>query len=280
MYNISIQNNRFNCSLYEWLTTDVTTCHFYKQGGRFFYKVTGDVFMRIALVDDDHIWLEHASDMFQKYAKSSSLSLELFTYDDGNDLLASQDKKIDAVFLDIEIGQKSGINLAVTINEIWEDCQIIFCTNYLHYAMDVYETRHTYFLVKEYMEQLLEKVMDKIIHKINEKKQEVFYHVIHGGMTCFPIKDICYFERKTRYTMLVTANGNYNIREKIVDIIPDLPEGEFTRCHSSFLIKLSYIGQKDGSAYHLIGGEKIPISRKYLGSTKKEYLHWCEKQMN
>lgn len=236
--------------------------------------------MLIALVDDDPMWLDQAAGMLRKYARARAVPLELVTFNNGRDLLAIQDRAYDVVFLDIEIGQESGINLAARINELWEECQIVFCTNYLHYAMDVYETKHTYFLVKEYVEQFLDRVMDKITLAINEKRQEVFYHVIHGGMTHFPVKDICYFERKTRYTMLVTAKGTYNIREKIVDILPDLPEGEFTRCHSSFLIKLSYIEQKDGSSYHLIGGEKIPISRKYLGSTKKEYLHWCEKQMN
>ena len=236
--------------------------------------------MLIAIVDDDPLWLEQASDMLRKYAKARALPMELVTYNNGRDFLAAQDRKFDLVFLDIEIGQESGISLAVKINEIWDECQIIFCTNYLHYAMDVYETRHTYFLVKEYVEQFLDKVMDKVTLAINEKRQEVFYHVIHGGMTHFLVKDICYFERKTRYTMLVTTKGTFNIREKIVDVIPDLPEGEFTRCHSSFLIKLSYIEQKDGSSYHLIGGEKIPISRKYLGITKREYLHWCEQQMN
>ena len=236
--------------------------------------------MRIALVDDDPIWLGQASDMLHNYARKKDIPLELAVYNNGRDLLAVTDKVYDVVFLDIEIGRENGIDLAAKINEIREDCQIIFCTNYLHYAMDVYEARHTYFLVKEYVEQFLEKVMDRITLEINEKRQEVFYHVIHGGMTHFPVKEICYFERKTRYTMLVTVKGTFHIREKIVDIIPDLPEGEFTRCHSSFLIKLSYIEKKDGSSYQLIGGEKIPISRKYLGSTKREYLSWCEKQMN
>ena len=236
--------------------------------------------MVIALIDDDHIWLDKASGMLQEYAENKMLSLELLTYDGGRDLLDYQDKKVDAVFLDIELDGVSGIDLAADINEKWKECQVIFCTNYLHYAMDVYETKHTYFLVKDYKEQLLEKVMDKIILTINENRQEVFYHVIREGMARFRLKDILYFERKTRYTMLVTSKGNYNIREKIPEIIPDLPEGEFTRCHSSFLIKLSYIEKKDGSSYQLAGGEKVPISRKYLGSTKKEYLYWCEKQMN
>ena len=264
----------------ESFITDVTACHFLKQGGRFFINLEGDDFMIVALVDDDHIWLEHAKGMLQKYAKDRHLSIDLLTFNNGMDLLSYQGRMIDVAFLDIELGEKSGIELGAEINERWKNCQIVFCTNYLHYAMDVYDTRHAYFLVKESVEQFLEKVMDKISLTMNENRQEVFYHVIHGGMTHFPVKDICYFERKTRYTMLVTRKGNYNIREKIVDIIPDLPKGEFTRCHSSFLIKLSYIEQKDGSSYHLIGGEKIPISRKYLGTTKKEYLQWCERQMN
>ncbi|MBR5046805.1 MAG: response regulator transcription factor [Eubacterium sp.] len=236
--------------------------------------------MIIAIVDDDRLWMKKAASILEEYARGRNLSLEIWTFEDGQALLSHEGKKIDAIFLDIELKEESGIDLAAEINRRWKDCQIVFCTNYLHYAMDVYETNHTYFLVKFYMKELLGKVMDKIARTINENRQEVFYHVIRGGMTRFLIQDILYFERKTRFTMLVTRQGSFSIREKISEIIPDLPEGEFTRCHSSFLIKLSYIEKKEGSSYQLIKGEKIPISRKYLGTTKKEYLHWCEKQMN
>ncbi len=235
--------------------------------------------MVIAFVDDDPAWLRQAESMLCQYRREKGISLEILLFQSGKELIEYREKTINAVFLDIELSNENGIEMASKINELWPDCQIVYCTDYLHYAMDVNETRHTWFLVKSQLESRLDPVFQKLFAIWNMEKQEVCYQVIKGEMTRFRVKDIYYFERKTRLTNLVTAHGRYNIREKIPEVMKNLPKNDFTRCHANVLANLAHIEGKRGSDYKLENGDYVPISRHFAAETKRDYLRWCSEQM-
>ena len=177
------------------------------------------------------------------------------------------------------VTQENGIDLTRRVNELWPDCQIVYCTNYLHYALDVYETNHVYYIVKTQFEERLDQVFEKIRFTKKYEKNQVCFHVINRGMTCFLLKDILYFERVTRYTEIHTAEGCYDIREKILEIWDLVPNGIFTRCHASYLVNMGQISYKSGKIYQLKSGEIIPISRGFSKMTREDFLLWCTKQM-
>lgn len=236
--------------------------------------------MVFALLDDERSWLTKAKDYILKYAAKKNLSIDVLCFEHGKELLSYTEKPVDVAFIDIELQDENGILIAAEINRQWPGCQIIYCTDYLVYAVDVYETRHTYFFVKSQMEVRFDDIMNKILAIWRMEHQEVYYHVIKGEMTRFSVKDISFFERQGRITILVTDQGIYHIREKIEDIIKDLPVEEFSRCHSSYIVNFSQVVRKDRTSYLLKSGEKIPISRSYATKTKSDYLHWCSMQMD
>ena len=53
------------------------------------------------------------------------------------------------LFMDIEMSDENGIDLAMEVNRKWPKCQVVYLTNFWSYAMEVYETRHVYYIVKE-----------------------------------------------------------------------------------------------------------------------------------
>ena len=236
--------------------------------------------MVIAILDDERAWLSKAENILLKYADENHLSIETLCFENGQDLLSYDKGPVDAAFIDIVLREENGIDIVTEINKQWPTCQIVYCTDYLNYAVDVYETNHAYFIVKSQMEVRIDAIMNKLFNIWRTNHQEVYYQVIKGEMTRFPVKDICYFERRGRVTNLVTDQGSYQIREKIDDIVGDLPKEEFSRCHSSFIVNLSFVDKKDRSFYVLKSGENIPISRSYGTNTKHDYLHWCSMQMD
>lgn len=235
--------------------------------------------MTVAICDDEKNWLEYASRVLDDYGRRATVSIDIVPFSSGKALLSYGEKPIDAVFIDIEMEDENGIEIVSQLNEQWPDCQVAYCTDYLHYAMDVYETRHSYFIVKSHFQERIDTIMSRLITINNMKKQEVFYHVIKTGMTRFAVNDILYFERKTRMTTLTTVNGACNIREKITEVIRTLPEGEFTRSHASFVVNLAHIVRKNGSAYELDSGASVPISRSFSKASKEDYLRWCSARL-
>lgn len=236
--------------------------------------------MVIALLDDERSWLKKAKEVLLKYADEKNIYIDLLCFEKGQELLSYTEKPIDVVFIDIELPEENGIAIAREINRQWPTCQIVYCTDYLNYAVDVYETNHVWFLVKSQLEDRIDSIMDKIQQALRMEHREVYYQVIKGEMTRFPVKDICYFERRTRLTLLVTDKEKYFIKEKIDDIVKNLPAEEFSRCHSSYVVNLSRISRKNRSSYELLSGESIPISRSYAAKTKGDYLRWCSRQMD
>ena len=239
--------------------------------------------MIIAICDDDWSWLTFAEKQLKEYFLKSGDTAEILCFDNGSQLLDYKGSPIDILFMDIEIngveGSADGIELVRKVNRRWKNCHVIYCTNHLHYAVDVYDTDHTYYIIKSEFEDRIDAVFKRIKRTDKEGKEEVFFHVIGGGMTCFPVKEIRYFERRSRYTLLQTDTGDFHIREKISEISDILPEDLSTRCHSSYLVMMDRISCRTGNAYELKSGENIPISRKFMKATKQDFLNYCEGQM-
>ena len=235
--------------------------------------------MLIALCDDDTIWMKDTRVYMDEYFQQQNQHVDILCFKSGQELLAYQDHPVDAVFLDIEMGEENGIHIASLINREWKDCQVIYCTNHMHYAMDIYDTRYSDYLVKSQMEDRLDSIMNKLLRIKCLETLTATYHVISEGEKSFLVKDILFFERQTRFTRLETEQGSYRISEKITQVMTGLPEGMFTRCHAAFTMNLDKVAQKYPTYYELKNGEKLPISRSFAQNTKDDYLRWCADQI-
>ena len=176
-------------------------------------------------------------------------------------------------------GNGTGIEFVGTINALWPGCRIVYCTNYLYYAVDVYETRHIYYVVKNQFRSRLDQIFDKVVQGQDYSKESLYFQLIGGEIVCIPIRNIMFFERRSRHTEVVTGQDRFSIKEKIGEIADKMPGDRFTRCHHSFLINMDYISVKKGNGYEMKTGEYIPISRGYARSSKEEFLRWCSDRM-
>ena len=74
----------------------------------------------------------------------------------------------DIIFMDINLenSSASGIDLIHKVNFLNPSCQVIYISQYLEYASDVYDTRHTYFMNKERLSELLGKALHTAFHNL------------------------------------------------------------------------------------------------------------------
>ena len=90
------------------------------------------------------------------------------------DLLLSPDNNLsfDIVCMDIELEEDSasGISIAAVINQVIPNAQIIFVSQYLAYAPDVYETRHIFYVYKARLEELLPKALKAALKNLHSEK--------------------------------------------------------------------------------------------------------------
>ena len=254
--------------------------------------------MVIAICDDDRLWNRQASEIIQGYFKEENEPVEILCFEDGDQLLSYRERPISLLFMDIEfdgadraksqktdreMGQtadrENGIDFGRKVNRLWPECQVVYCSNYMNYALDVYDTDHVYYVVKSQFRDRIPQIFKKIRSSEKHKGEKCCFRLIGGELACIPLKNLIYFERKSRYTQIHTIEETYRIKEKISDLLTMVPSGFFTRCHNSYLLNMEHIAHKRGNSYELTSGEEIPVSRGYAKSTRGEFLAWCADYM-
>ena len=68
--------------------------------------------MKIAICDDEPIYIETTSSLLQKWAGEHGIEMQIFTYDNGDDLIAAHtDECMDLILLDVIMPLLNGIDM-------------------------------------------------------------------------------------------------------------------------------------------------------------------------
>lgn len=241
--------------------------------------------MVVAICDDDVLWGKKAKNIVLEYGKSISEEMEVYFFQSDKELLNYTEKPLDVVFMDIvfeENGREkeiNGIEIAKEINQRWATCQIVYLTNFLFYATEVYETEHIYFVLKEKFEDKIHDVFEKLRHNAEQKTRKYVFTEIGCNEIVLSAEDIRFFERSKRETRIVTKWGSYLTWEKISDIYDKLPKLDFVRCHNSYIVYLPAIRELQKDEIIMEDGTKIVISRSYRKEVKQAFSRWALTQM-
>lgn len=127
--------------------------------------------IRIAICDDDVKVLAALKDYLHCYAKEKNMQLNVILFQNGIELLKHDIKNIDMIFLDVEMPEINGIELARQIRQVNTQVMILFVTNYIQYALQGYEVQAFRYLIKPINQaefnQTVTKALDQIWHQQN-----------------------------------------------------------------------------------------------------------------
>lgn len=245
--------------------------------------------MFIGICDDDRLWRQKAGRIIQTFGLEHNIDIELI-YFDGPDALDHHEAPVpDVLFMDIElehtdlqkhIRQKSGIDAARQVNERWPDCQIVYLTNYLYYATEVYQTSHVFFMLKNTFESRIDEVFEKIFHEKRQKEKKLIFSALNREILILAPEDILYFEREKRITHIITRETTHEIRTKLDELERVLPAPDFVRCHNSYIIYLPAVKKLIKGTFIMENNKEILISRKYMKTAKKTFMSWISTQLS
>lgn len=234
--------------------------------------------MVIGICDDDKKWLQISQKMLIEFAKLTHIDIEVQCFSTAKELLEYKEIPLDAVFLDIELGRELGINVAKQLNEIRPSCRIVYMTNYLHYATEVYNTEHIWFVVKKHFGDKIGEIINRILHDLETKNSRLVLKAMKNELISIVPSDICYLEKEKRGTRIVTVWDEYHVKERLSEIIPLLSELDFSQCHNSYVVNFHHVKEMQKDVYLLYGqSEKeqiVQISRRYVQKTREDFLKW------
>lgn len=123
--------------------------------------------MRTILIDDERLALEVLEQMLSSFKEIQIVG----SYTDYKEVLEELDEiKPEIIFLDIEMGEMDGLELANIIVSKLGDIDIIFVTAYSQFAVDAFEINAIDYLLKPVQEKRLEKAINRLI--ANKKRSE------------------------------------------------------------------------------------------------------------
>jgi len=199
-------------------------------------------------------------------------------YDAREALTFLKTNPIDLVFLDINMPQLSGMEMASLLPP---DTRIVFTTAYSEYAAESYSFQTIDYLLKPITLRRFYSSLQKIeayFNMLEGQRQPPSalpaspslpaeeYFFIKSGRTLNKVllKDILYFEGEKEYARLVSIQDKILIYKRLKDIEEQLSP-TFTRVHNSYIVNVAKVDSiRDNHIF--IGGKQIPISEKFRES--------------
>ncbi len=197
----------------------------------------------------------------------------------------------DLVFLDIQMPQMSGIDVARRLLNKEYKPMIIFVTAYDQFALEAFEVNAIDYLLKPISEERLEKRLKKIkvmkqdrefidysklsqlieYMKLGTKSGPQWISLYHKErLVPIDIKDIIYATIEDKNTVIITTKGKFETNHTLNELMDKLDSSIFLRSHKSYIVNLNFIESIDpwfNSTYNINLKdlkEIVPVSRSYV----------------
>lgn len=221
----------------------------------------------ILIVDDEIIFAKKLKKELVKYYKNENIIImSEFDYDffDKND--------IDILFLDIELKNENGIDIARYCRKSgYKNINIVFVSSHSSYVYDTFEVRPIAFIRKEAINEDLKKCLSLIDCKRSETK-------ILINDTLVNLLDILYIESEANYVYYRLKNRlSIKSRTKLSKIEKELERYNFMRCHTSYIVNAEHITKIHADFLILEDNIKISISRSWRDSFFDKYRDFYRK---
>lgn len=218
------------------------------------------------IVDDDELDRLHTQVMLKKYPF-------IHIIDSFNDpataLTAIEEKEPDVVFLDIDMGDMSGLELR---RQLGNGQVCIYITSYPDYALETFELAAFDYLVKPLNSERFNTTMERLQQYLNLKHKAELFEYSLGGNTIFikdghkqvkvHLHDILYMEALKDYTRIVTVQQKFCVLNLLGNLLQEAAFKTFIRIHRSYAVQKHFINKITAQEV-MVNDIKIPIGRSY-----------------
>ncbi|OCS86988.1 response regulator [Caryophanon latum] len=136
--------------------------------------------MRAIIIDDEMMAIEVLRMMLEQFKPFPVVIEGAFTnVEDAFYFL--ENKRVDVVFLDMEMISMHGLRVAEHIKSHYPTSQIIFVTAHSHFAVEAFEVEATDYLLKPVTPKRLQKALEKAQHKLSTQQpvEKEHYLIAH-----------------------------------------------------------------------------------------------------
>ena len=230
--------------------------------------------MNFAILDDNKDFLETIDCSIKKY--TSEISMTCFSDADSFvDFVRSNSRDLSGVFIDIDLGEASGFDIAERVFRTDPDMRIVYVTGYIREYCQVIFTGNPdikpfAFLTKPLDEAVLFKILDMFAEN-KTHNNDVLIKAIDGYHYIDP-DDICFLESCKRHVIFHSKNNfRYECSGNIKTYISVRRETH-RYSHQSIYINLRHVRAFGRKKVVMSNGRELPVSQTYQKQFKSALL--------
>lgn len=181
---------------------------------------------------------------------------------------------LDLLFLDIDLGEESGIEAAAWVAQNYPDTRIVFITGHREFAEEAFEVEALGYLVKPYdikkMENVLKKAMSHLEKKTAKEPEEIII-TDENIKKKLNLREILYVERQHAKSIITTREREYQVYETMTSLCERLGDS-FLRINQGEIVNRNMIKEIKGNTMYLKNGREMSIGRTYRKEVMEKYF--------
>lgn len=216
--------------------------------------------IRIAICDDEIYMSDHIKALVSRFFRKKNKETAIRSFSSGEELL-KYDGQIDILFLDIQMKDIDGMETARKLRADKFRGFLIFITVLKEMVFESFAVQAYDYLIKPVGENQFEKTMERLYNSMENASEDSL--LVQKGYESRIIRkdEIVFCEIIDRKVYLhLESDEVIDYYDRIENLETKL-NGNFFRCHRSYLINLKHLkGYKKGAAY-MDNGREVPVSR-------------------
>lgn len=230
--------------------------------------------LRIAICDDSPADTGYVKGFVQQWAAQRSTQIHIDTFFSAENFLFqyAENKDVDILLLDVEMGVMDGVTLAKTLRNENDTLQIIFVTGYTDYISEGYEVAALNYLMKPVNADKLFSALDRAVSAL-QKTEPFILLPTEGEVLRLNTSQVQYVEAFSHTVDVVTVTDTIHVKMSISEMERLLPDG-FVRCHRSYLVGLAHIARLSKTEVTLDSGKVLPMSRGASSLVHKAFISY------
>lgn len=194
--------------------------------------------LRIALCED----MVFDTELLSMLIEMSKITYQLECFSSGEALLEDFEKdKYDLIFLDVYMGELTGVQTAERIRELDTQVVIIFTTTSDDFTREGYRLNAYKYLLKPVAQDDIFDALELATLKRDKTQGATLAIVTDNTPVVIPLSDIVSIESSNRRSLIYTITDAYATTMTIDDLEKLLPYPRFLRSHRSYIVNLDHV---------------------------------------
>ena len=238
---------------------------------------------KIIVCDDDPDSFGRMQEALEEAAGLSNMELDISYYKHAKDCLQSIEQEApDAVILDVEMPEMTGMELAKRIRQADADLILMFCSSYVDYVFESFEVTPLRYIRKNNLKKDIRLALQAMTEVIRMRQPVYITLQSEDGNEEVEVGDLQYIEliRKRMYFHIAPDRElviKMNMK-KLRSIIKEEDE-RFVLINSGTLVNAGYIKAYTRQDVTLFNGKKLPIARRRYEQVKDRILlNWSKRK--